>query len=110
MGLLSLARVNELRGPTGAQLARRYGWGRQYEREQEIARTPRPPRRVLERATTAYRTGRLGIRALATLEGHDPTDLEIGLADAGITPRPESVRHADLARLLTRARATPEDA
>ncbi|WP_433510728.1 helix-turn-helix domain-containing protein [Nonomuraea sp. CA-143628] len=108
LGLLTATQVDALRGPTGAQLARRYGWSRQYEREQETARTRRPPRRVLERATIAYRADRLGIRALAGLEGRDPDDLEIGLADAGISPCPANIRHADLGRLLTRARTSEE--
>ncbi|MEV0583164.1 XRE family transcriptional regulator [Nonomuraea sp. NPDC050310] len=104
LGLLTDAQVETLRGPSGAHLARRYGWGAQYDREQENARVRRPPRRVLERATTAYRAGRLGIRALAAIEARDVAELAAGLAEAGINPDSPPVRHADLGRLLSRAR------
>ncbi|MEU4231930.1 helix-turn-helix domain-containing protein [Nonomuraea sp. NPDC026600] len=108
MGLLTRDQVEAMRGLTGARLARRYGWSRHYEREQEISRTRRPPRRILERATTAYGDGRLGVRILAGLEGRDPVETEAALADAGITPPHGPVRHADLNRLLRRAQAGRE--
>ncbi|MCW2938207.1 MAG: helix-turn-helix protein [Actinomycetia bacterium] len=105
MGLLSRAQAEALSGPTGAQLARRYGWGRQYEREQEIGRTIRPPQRLLERATEAYRAGKVGVRVLAGLEGRDPVEMEAALADAGITPVVPQIRYVDVNRLLARTRS-----
>jgi Zn-dependent peptidase ImmA (M78 family)/transcriptional regulator with XRE-family HTH domain len=106
MGLLSREQTEQLRGPTGAQLAQRYGWGRQYDREQEVGRTTRPPRRVLERAITAYHDGKLGVRVIAALEGRDPVEMEAALVEAGIVPATAPVRRADVDRLLARSRTS----
>ncbi|MEU8270127.1 XRE family transcriptional regulator [Sphaerisporangium sp. NPDC049002] len=102
IGLVTGRRVEELRSPSGAQLAWRYGWGPQYAREQEVSRTVRPPRRVLERATIAYRAGKLGIRVLAELEGEDPSVTQAALTAAGVVPEPPQIRRANLDRLLAR--------
>ncbi|MFB9247041.1 ImmA/IrrE family metallo-endopeptidase [Sphaerisporangium melleum] len=105
MGMITGRQVERLRGPSGAQLAWRYGWGPQYAGKQEISRTVRPPQRVLERATTAYQAGKLGIRVLADLQGQDPTVTETALTAAGVIPEPPRIRRADMHRLLTRTRS-----
>ncbi|MEU9887000.1 XRE family transcriptional regulator [Sphaerisporangium sp. NPDC051011] len=105
MGLITEQQVETLRGPSGVQLAWRYGWGPQHDREQEVSRTIRPPRRVLERATAAYQTGKLGIRVLAELEGQDPAVTEAALTAAGVVPEPPQIRRADMDRLLARSRS-----
>ncbi|MCW2877340.1 MAG: helix-turn-helix protein, partial [Sphaerisporangium sp.] len=105
MSLITGQQVETLRGPGGAQLAWRYGWGPQYEGEQEVGRTVRPPRRVLERATAAYQAGKLGIRVLAELEGQDPVVTEAALTDAGVVPEPPQIRRPDMDRLIVRSRS-----
>ncbi|MET9615415.1 helix-turn-helix domain-containing protein [Kitasatospora indigofera] len=105
MSLISPAQKHALKGPTGVELAQRYGWGPAYEQEQAAAGGVRPPRRILERATLAYRENRIGVRVLAALEGRQVRETETALAEAGITPVPPAVRRADLGRLLGRARA-----
>jgi Zn-dependent peptidase ImmA (M78 family) len=105
MGVLSPPRKASLKGPTGVQLAQRYGWGPAYEKEQAAANIVRPPRRILERATLAYRENRIGVRALAALEGRSVAETEAALKDAGILPTPPTVRRADLGLLLSRGSA-----
>ncbi|MEV7969448.1 XRE family transcriptional regulator [Sphaerisporangium sp. NPDC088356] len=105
MGLITGQQVERLRGPSGAQLAWRYGWGPQYDGEQEVSRTIRPPQRVLERATAAYQAGKLGIRVLAELEGQDPAATESALTAAGVVPEPAQIRRVDMDRLLARSRS-----
>lgn len=109
MGLLEEADAKALRGPSTAQLAWRYGWGVQYDREQEVCRAVRPPRRILERATAAYRDGKIGVRVLASLEGRSPQETEAALTASGITPAPQPVRRADLSKLLSRAQSANAD-
>lgn len=105
MRLLSAARKEELRGPTGVELSQRYGWWPVYEQEVDAARTMRSPRRVLERAMAAYRDNRIGVGVLARLENRSVHEAEEALTEAGITPEPPAVKRADLARLA--ARRTP---
>ncbi|MGW4642277.1 helix-turn-helix domain-containing protein [Sphaerisporangium sp. NPDC004334] len=102
MNLMTCRQVEALRGPSGAQLAWRYGWGPQYDREQEGSRKARPPRRVLERAMSAYKRGKLGVRVLAELEGRDVAATEAALTAAGVVPEPPQIRRVNLDRLLTR--------
>ncbi|NEC66937.1 XRE family transcriptional regulator [Streptomyces sp. SID9727] len=108
MSLVTTEQKNDLRGPTGAQLAHRYGWGPAYEQEKEAAQAVRAPRRVLERAVDAYRQNLLGVRALAMLEGCRPEDAEARLAEAGIVPDPPNPRRANLSRLVARGLAQQE--
>ncbi|PZT75704.1 MULTISPECIES: helix-turn-helix domain-containing protein [unclassified Streptomyces] len=108
MGIITTARKDELWGPTGEQLAHRYGWGPAYEQEKEAAQAVRAPRRILERAVDAYRQDLLGVRALAMLEGRKPEDAEARLTEAGIVPDPPSPRRADLSRLVARGLAKDE--
>ncbi|MFJ9950307.1 helix-turn-helix domain-containing protein [Kitasatospora sp. NPDC091207] len=103
LGLLSAAAANGLEGPTGRQLAWRFGWGPQYSAACEAASRVRPPRRILERAIEAYRTGGIGVRAVAALSDQDPCATERELAEAGIAPPPPAaVRRLDVAALITR--------
>ncbi|MFD6322720.1 hypothetical protein ACFWOL_07525 [Streptomyces sp. NPDC058442] len=46
----------------------------------------RPPRRIMERAVEAYRTGHIGVRAIASLSGAEPRTTERELDEAGIRP------------------------
>ncbi|MDX3849594.1 XRE family transcriptional regulator [Streptomyces sp. AK02-01A] len=105
MALITTERKRELRGPTGAQLAQRYGWGPAYEQEQEAAEAVRAPRRILERAVEAYRQNLIGVRALAMLEGRKPEEVEERLREAGILPEPLTPRRANLSRLVARGLA-----
>ncbi|MFC8450439.1 helix-turn-helix domain-containing protein [Kitasatospora sp. NPDC057223] len=105
MGLISASLKKSLKGPSGAELAQRYGWGPAYEQEQSAANTVRPPRRILERAILAYRENRIGIRALAGLEGRSIHETEAALKEAGITVTPPATRRADLGRLLAHGSA-----
>lgn len=108
MSIITTARKKELWGPTGEQLAHRYGWGPAYEQEKEAAQAVRAPRRILERAVAAYRQDLLGVRALAMLEGRRPEEAEARLAEAGIVPEPPSPRRANLSRLVARGLAKDE--
>jgi hypothetical protein len=108
MGLITSEYKNKLWGPTGAQLAQRYGWGPAYEQEQEAARAVRAPRRILERAVEAYRRNLIGVRALAMLEGRKPEEAEAKLREAGIVPDPPNVKRANLSRLVARGLAQGE--
>jgi len=88
--------------PSGRTLAYRYGWGPAFDSEQAAANQPRVPRRLLDRAVEAYRVGRLGVNALARLQGRPVADVELALADAGIVVQPV-VRKANMDALLARA-------
>lgn|GEM_PF-453007 len=105
MGLITNARKAKLLGPTGVDLAHRYGWGPAYEQEQAAAAAVRAPRRILERAVAAYRENLIGVRALAMLEGRTPEDARSALEEAGIVPGPTPAPRADLSRLIARGRA-----
>ncbi|MFL4903761.1 helix-turn-helix domain-containing protein [Streptomyces sp. MMS24-I2-30] len=105
MSLITEIQKKELRGPTGAQLAQRYGWGPAYKQEQQAAEAVRAPRRILERAVEAYRRNMIGVRALAMLEGRRPEEVEAGLREAGIVPSPPSPKRANLSRLVARGLA-----
>src|SRR5882757_4478042 len=103
LGLLSAETVRELAGPTGRELAWTYGWGPEYRAACEAASRVRPPRRILERAVEAYRSGRIGVRAVAALGGEDPHTTERELADAGILPpSPPAPQRVDLTTLVAR--------
>jgi len=88
--------------PSGRTLAYRYGWGPAFDSEQAAASQPRVPRRLLDRAVEAYRAGRLGVSALARLQGRPVADVEQALADTGIVPQP-IVRRANMDALVARA-------
>jgi len=72
--------------PTGRQLAYRHGWGPAYDLAQSVARTERPPVRIVDRATQAYRLGKLGLPPLARLLGQPLAEARESLVDAGIVP------------------------
>lgn len=105
MKLITESQKKELRGPTGVQLAQRYGWGPAYKQEQDSAQAVRAPRRILERAVEAYRQNLIGVRALAMLEGRTPEEAEVRLWEAGIIPSPPNPKRANLARLAARGMA-----
>lgn len=88
--------------PTGRRWAYQYGWGPQYDACQAAAAQPRVPRRILDRAMAAYRDGRVGIAALATLQDRSVPELELALAEAGVTVK-RVIRRADVAALVARA-------
>jgi Zn-dependent peptidase ImmA (M78 family) len=90
--------------PTARVLASRYGWARQYGAEVELARRGVQPQRIVERATRAYRAGRLGVSALAALTGADTDVLAAELSAADVAPAPEPPR-ANVTDLLARAAA-----
>lgn len=103
MGLLP----NQLKDaglPSGRRWAYRYGWGSQFDSDQAAAGQPRVPRRILDRATEAYREGKLGIGALAKLQDRSVPQVEQALAEAGVFVKPV-VRRADVAALVARAAA-----
>lgn len=81
--------------PSGKRWAYRYGWGPQYDADQAAAMQPRAPRRILDRAMAAYRSGRLGIAALARLQDRTVPELEKSLAEAGITVK-RTIRRVDV--------------
>lgn len=89
---------------SGRRSAYGYGWGPEFDIEQDAFRQPRVPRRMLERATEAYRQGKLGIAALAKLQGRPVAEVQEVLAEAGVVARPV-VRRADISRLTARAMA-----
>jgi Zn-dependent peptidase ImmA (M78 family) len=80
------AEIGESNLPTGRQLAYRHGWGPAYELAQSVARTERPPVRIVDRATQAYRLGKLGLPPLARLLGQSLAEARASLAEAGIVP------------------------
>ncbi|WP_406144389.1 helix-turn-helix domain-containing protein [Streptomyces sp. NBC_01012] len=103
LGLLTDDAAKSLEGPTGRQLAWSYGWGPQYTAACGAASQARPPRRVLERAVEAYRAGKIGVRAVAALQGSEPNATALELADAGITPPPPpSPKRIDVSTLIAR--------
>jgi hypothetical protein len=103
MGLLpSYLKDAEL--PSGRRWAYRYGWGPQYDSNQAAAGQPRVPRRILDRATEAYRRGMLGVGVLARLQDRSVAQVEQALAEAGVVVEPV-VRRADATALVTRALA-----
>lgn len=101
MGLLP----RQLKGvelPSGRRWAYRYGWGPQFDSDQAAAEQPRVPRRILDRATEAYRGGNLGIGVLARLQDRSVEQVEQALAEAGVVVQP-AVRRADVTALVARA-------
>ncbi|MBP0459497.1 helix-turn-helix domain-containing protein [Streptomyces montanisoli] len=86
LGLLTNAQATKMKGLTGRELAWTYGWGPQYIVECEAAARVRPPRRIMERAVEAYRSGHIGVRAIASLSGAEPRTTERELDEAGIRP------------------------
>jgi Zn-dependent peptidase ImmA (M78 family)/transcriptional regulator with XRE-family HTH domain/predicted HTH domain antitoxin len=86
LGLLTDSQARKMQGPTGRELAWTYGWGPQYNMECQAAARVRPPRRIMERAIEAYRAGRIGVRAIASLSGAEPRTTERELEEAGIRP------------------------
>jgi len=72
--------------PTGRRLAYRHGWGPAYDLAQAAARADRPAVRLVDRATRAYRQGKLGLPPLAKLLGMSVNDARAALADAGVVP------------------------
>jgi Zn-dependent peptidase ImmA (M78 family) len=109
MRLMTSSQKARLLGPTGADLAQRYGWGPAYEQEQEAAEAIRAPRRILERAVEAYRQNLIGVKALAMLEGRKAEDARSALEEAGIVQSQPVAGRADLSRLIARGR-TQRDA
>ncbi|MCX5396686.1 XRE family transcriptional regulator [Streptomyces sp. NBC_00102] len=105
MNLITEKQKKDMRGPTGAQLAQRYGWGPAYKQEQESAEAVRAPRRILERAVEAYRRNIIGVRAVAMLEGRSPEEVEVRLREAGIVPSPPTPKFANISRLAARGLA-----
>jgi Zn-dependent peptidase ImmA (M78 family)/transcriptional regulator with XRE-family HTH domain len=103
MGLLPVS----LAGGTlasGRQWAYEFGWGPQFDNVQEASARPRVPRRILDRATEAYREGKLGIGALARLQGSPVLEIEQALTEAGVTVEPV-IHRADISALTARAKA-----
>src|SRR5262249_40874009 len=80
------ASVGEGSLPTGRQLAYRHGWGAAYDLAQSVARMERPPVRIVDRATQAYRLGKLGLAPLARLLGQPLREAKASLAEAGVVP------------------------
>jgi len=72
--------------PTGRQLAYRHDWGAAYDLVQSVARMERPPVRIVDRATQAYRLGKLGLAPLARLLGQPLREAKASLAEAGVVP------------------------
>lgn len=106
---IQLDRMNLLGGglggsplATGRRWAYQYGWGPQYDASQAAAAQPRVPRRILDRAMAAYRDGRLGITALARLQGRTVPELELALTEVGVTVK-RVIRRADVAALVAQA-------
>lgn len=97
--------------PSTPTLATRYGWRSEYDVAQRVAQQPKPPRRLVQRATVAFARGLLGARVLADLQGRTIEQIEAEkdlLTDAA----PEAVqrkqpRLVDVDELL--ALAAPQD-
>lgn len=78
--------VDRQRLPTGRALAYRHGRGPAYDLAQSSALAGRPAVRLVDRATRAYREGKLGLPPLARLLGMTVSDARRVLTDAGVTP------------------------
>jgi hypothetical protein len=103
MGLLP-GHLRDVALPSGRRWAYRFGWGPQFDSDQAAAEQPRVPRRILDRATEAYRVGKLGLGVLAQLQERSISQVEQALAEAGVVVEP-TVRRADLGALVARASA-----
>lgn len=91
--------------PSTPVLASRYGWRAEYEAMQVAARRPRPPRRLVRRATEAYAAGRLGVAVLARLEGRPASEIEAerAVAEPGRAAPRSPARLASIDTLLALA-------
>jgi hypothetical protein len=89
---------------SGRRWAYEFGWGPQFDSTQQASAQPRVPRRILDRATEAYRDGKLGIPALARLQNKPVREVEQALAEAGVAVNPV-IRRADISALTARAKA-----
>lgn len=85
--------------PTGRQLAYRHGWGSAYDLAQAVARAQRPPVRIVDRATQAYRLGKLGLPPLARLLGQSLAEARASLTEAEIVPTQRTTDQAVAAAL-----------
>lgn len=86
--------------PTGRRLAYRHGWGPAYDLAQAVARAGRPSVRLVDRATRAYQTGKLGLPPLASLLGQSLGQARSSLSEAGVVP-PQRRGDETLAAALT---------
>ena len=90
--------------PSTPVLASKYGWRQEYQASQAVARQPRPPRRLVQRATVAFAQGDLGARILADLEGRAVDEVEAELAFLQVdVPARKPARIASIDRLLALA-------
>jgi hypothetical protein len=101
MGLLH-GELREAGLPSGRRWAYQYGWGPQYDADQAAAMQSRIPRRILDRAMAAYCDGKLGVSALAKLQGRAVPELEQTLAEAGVKVK-RAIRRVDVAALVAQA-------
>ena len=97
--------------PVTPVLASKYGWRQEYEAWQAVAHQPRPPRRLVRRATVAFVQGDLGARILADLQGRAVDDVEAELAflQVDVPPR-KPARRVSIDGLLALAGERPANA
>jgi len=70
--------------------AARYGWRAEYDAAQVSAHRPRPPRRLAQRAASAYARGLVGAAAVAKLDGRAVADVEAELAELRVATAPQT--------------------
>lgn len=97
--------------PSTPVLASKYGWRQEYEASQAVAHQPRPPRRLVQRATVAFAQGDLGARILADLQGRAVEDVEAELAFLRVdVPPRKPARRVSIDRLFALAGERPPNA
>jgi Zn-dependent peptidase ImmA (M78 family)/transcriptional regulator with XRE-family HTH domain len=103
IGLIGNAQKQALSGAGARTLAFRYGWLAAWQAAAEAAKIPRPPRRLWLRALSAYQSGKLGVIALARLNGVDPNRLRAELDSAGVLVAPPAPAPIDFDALVATA-------
>lgn len=103
IGLIDNAQKQALSGSGARTLAFRYGWFAPWKAAADAARLPRPPRRLWLRALSAYQAGKLGVSALARLNGVDPSRLRAELDSAGVMVTPAAPAPIDFDALVATA-------
>jgi Zn-dependent peptidase ImmA (M78 family) len=73
--LLGGARVDQVKELSGEEAAVLIGRGAEWESEEAIAATPRPPRRLWNRALSAYQEGIITLAPLARISGRPEAEL-----------------------------------
>lgn len=85
-GFVDSATADRLSKHRTRALATRYGWLPLYRQWASDSNIPRPPRRILSSAITAYLVGEATVETIANLQGMKAADMKVELDAADLVP------------------------